>query len=85
MVTNGRINQLYRKAEEAGAMGGKIIGAGGGGYLLLYCNAPKAQEKIRKIMADEQIDELKYSFDFTGTTVVVDDGVRNKYRKPALV
>lgn len=85
MVTNGRINQLYRKAEEAGAMGGKIIGAGGGGYLLLYSNSPKAQEKIRKIMADEQIDELKYSFDFTGTTVVVDDGVRNKYRKTALV
>lgn len=86
MVTNGKINQLYRKAMDMGALGGKIIGAGGGGYLLLYCSDPLSREKIRAMFEEDEIQELKYSFDFNGTSVVVDDGVRNKHRQqPALV
>ena len=85
MITNGRINQLYRRAIDSGAQGGKIIGAGGGGYLLLYCSDPKAQERVRTMMEEEEIEELRYAFDFGGTSVVVDDGVRNKYRKSILV
>ena len=84
LVTNGKINQLYRKAMDLGAMGGKIIGAGGGGYLLLYCSDPQARERIRLGFSDEAAQELTYSFDFNGSSVVVDDGIRNKHRQPAL-
>ncbi|HLD50390.1 MAG TPA: galactokinase [bacterium] len=82
MVTNGKINQLYRKAEAAGAMGGKIIGAGGGGYLLLYSSDPVKREKIREIMTPET-EELQYRFDTQGAMVVVDDGVRAKHKRTA--
>ncbi len=80
MVTNGRINQAYRLAIESGAMGGKIIGAGGGGYLLLYCSDAKKRERLRQTLENEGLEELRYSFDFNGTTVLVDDGIRNKHR-----
>jgi D-glycero-alpha-D-manno-heptose-7-phosphate kinase len=36
-ITNQRIDELYEKAREAGALAGKLLGAGGGGYLLLFC------------------------------------------------
>lgn len=79
MVTNGRINHFYRLAMEGGAEGGKVIGAGGGGYLLLYCSDPDNRTKLRNLLTQEGMQELRYSFDFTGVTVVVDDGVRNKH------
>lgn len=79
MVTNGRINHFYRIAVENGAMGGKIIGAGGGGYLLLYCSDTNKQTQLRKILANEGMQELRYAFDSSGVTVLVDDGVRNKH------
>ncbi len=80
MVTNGRINQLYQKAIECGASAGKIIGAGGGGYLLLYSSDAEARQRIREMMKSEEVEELHYSYDFSGVTVLVDDGVRNKHR-----
>ncbi len=85
MVSNGRINHLYQKAMEGGAQGGKIIGAGGGGYLLLYCADSGKQTVIRKIMKGSGLEELKYSFDFTGTSVLVDDGMRSKKSNEVLV
>jgi len=39
-ITNPRIDELYHEARKAGAIGGKILGAGGGGYLLLFCPFP---------------------------------------------
>lgn len=36
-ITNPQVDQLYEEAKKAGAMGGKLLGAGGGGYLLVYC------------------------------------------------
>lgn len=78
-VSNGKINQIYQRAMNYGAQGGKIIGAGGGGYLLLYCSDPKARIKIRESMSKDGIEELKYSFDFNGSMVLVDDGIRNKH------
>lgn len=78
-VTNGRINQLYRSAIENGALGGKIIGAGGGGYLLLYCSREEKRQQLREALLAQGMQELRYAFDLTGTTVLVDDRVRNKH------
>ncbi|UUZ92478.1 hypothetical protein LJK87_45270 [Paenibacillus sp. P25] len=46
-ISNPEIDDLYRKALEAGALGGKIAGAGGGGFLMLYVPLP-AQDRVRK-------------------------------------
>lgn len=77
-VTNGRINRLYQLGVENGAEGGKIIGAGGGGYLLLYCSEEADRERIRAAMQAEGLEELRYRFDFTGTTILVEDGVESR-------
>ena len=84
-ITSGRINQLYRLAMENGAAAGKIIGAGGGGYLLIYCPDQEKRDQIRMQMAKAGIDELRYSFDFTGVNVLVDDGARSKHTDFALI
>ena len=42
---------MYQKARDAGALGGKIAGAGGGGFLLLYCDEDK-QDKVRSALSE---------------------------------
>ena len=83
-VTSGRINKLYQWATENGAQGGKLIGAGGGGYLLLYCSNEEKRKQIRAGMETEGLEELKYRFDFTGTTVLVDDALESKHLSVSL-
>jgi D-glycero-alpha-D-manno-heptose-7-phosphate kinase len=61
-----------------GAMGGKIIGAGGGGYLLFYASDAEKRQGIRQAMLREGLEELKYRFDFNGSAVLVDDGVESR-------
>ena len=85
LVTNGRVNQYYQLARDHGAMGGKIIGAGGGGYLLVYCSDEKKRQRIRTAMSEAGLAELKYTFDSSGVTVLVDDGVRNKHHEAVAV
>ena len=46
-VTNNKIDEIYKIALNSGATGGKIIGSGGGGYLLIYCKK-KFQAKLKK-------------------------------------
>ena len=50
-VTNSQIDEWYNKALKAGALGGKIAGAGGGGFLLIYCDEDK-QDKVRAALSD---------------------------------
>lgn len=77
-VTNGRINRLYQLALKKGASGGKLIGAGGGGYLLFVCPTEEDATRLRLALSEEGLEEMKYRFDFTGTTVLVDDNVETK-------
>ena len=84
LVTNGKINRHYQTAMANGAQGGKIIGAGGGGYLLAYCSDPEKRSLLRLALSQEGLEELKYSFDFTGTNVLVDDGIRGKHIKETI-
>lgn len=71
-ISNSRIDQLYSLARENGAVGGKITGAGGGGFLLLYCEPPQ-QEFVRAAMAAEGVHEMAFAFDFQGAQVIVND------------
>jgi D-glycero-alpha-D-manno-heptose-7-phosphate kinase len=70
-ISDPRIDRWYDLARDNGAIGGKLIGAGGGGFLLFYCsNSHKGQ--LREAMAGEGLRELPYDFDFDGAKVVVD-------------
>ena len=69
-ISDARIDRWYTAARESGALGGKIIGAGGGGFLMLYCpNGKKAS--VRRAMSAEGLHEMSYNFDFQGAKVLV--------------
>lgn len=72
-ITDSYIDFYYKKALEAGADGGKILGAGGGGFLLFYCRK-EYQEAVRESLRD--LREFPISFDKQGTTIVLDDRLR---------
>ena len=62
-MSNNSIDNLYSYALKNGALGGKLIGAGGGGFLLFYTNSPK---KLRKALKDKKLEEVSFNFDFQG-------------------
>ena len=71
-ITSPEIDKLYETARENGAIGGKILGAGGGGYLLLFCDFDKKHivaEKLEKLGG--QI--VEFGFDFKGLQTWVMD------------
>ena len=63
-MTNDYIDYIYEYAIKNGAIGGKLVGAGGGGFLLFYSNNPEA---LRFAMLQKKLTELRFSFDFEGT------------------
>lgn len=71
-ISSNQIDALYRTAKENGAVGGKITGAGGGGFLLLYCE-PAHQEAVRKALAAAGAREMTFRFDSKGAQVIVND------------
>jgi D-glycero-alpha-D-manno-heptose-7-phosphate kinase len=71
-ISNSRIDRLYTLARESGALGGKITGAGGGGFLMLYCE-PRYQEDVRVSLAEHGLHEMVFAFDFQGAQVIVND------------
>jgi D-glycero-alpha-D-manno-heptose-7-phosphate kinase len=71
-ISNSRIDQLYELAFEHGALGGKITGAGGGGFLLLYCELPQ-QGSLKAAMAKAGLKEMAFAFDCQGAQVIVND------------
>jgi D-glycero-alpha-D-manno-heptose-7-phosphate kinase len=66
-ISNGRIDQHYERAMRAGALGGKLLGAGGGGFLLFYCE-PHLQDRLRSEL--HELAELPFSFDMEGSKVI---------------
>jgi len=71
-ISYSRIDALYEIAIRSGALGGKITGAGGGGFLLLFCE-PQRQERVRQMLAAERLKEMQFNFDFQGAQVLVND------------
>ncbi len=66
-ITNGEIDEIYQAARGAGALGGKITGAGGGGFLLLYCPHER-QDALRNALSELQ--ELPFQLEGDGTKVI---------------
>jgi D-glycero-alpha-D-manno-heptose-7-phosphate kinase len=69
-ISDDRIDQWYRIALENGALGGKIMGAGGGGFFMFFCpNHHKS--KLREALTAAGLREMRYNFDFEGAKVLV--------------
>lgn len=66
-MSNARINEWYEYAMANGALGGKLIGAGGGGFLMFYAGD---KPKLRHAMREKGLQEVRFRFDFEGTKVV---------------
>jgi len=71
-ISNSHIDAIYDLAIKNGAAGGKITGAGGGGFLLLYCESPN-HERVRQALTGKGLKEMTFSFDFQGAHVLVND------------
>jgi len=66
-MSNPQIDEWYELGRKAGAIGGKLVGAGGGGFLMFYAPEPN---RVRAAMAEAQLEEVRFRFDFDGTRVV---------------
>ena len=66
-ISNQSIDRCYAKALAAGATGGKISGAGGGGFLLLYCEKDR-QGRVREAL--RELKEVEFTFESKGTTII---------------
>lgn len=67
-MSNHDIDRWYQVALDNGALGGKLIGAGGGGFLMFYT---EEKMKLRHAMRDQGLTEVRFRFDFEGTKTVV--------------
>ena len=66
-MSNPKIDEWYDLGRQAGAIGGKLVGAGGGGFLMFYAPEPM---KVRQAMIAAGLEEVRFRFDFDGTRVV---------------
>lgn len=68
-ISNSRFDEIYGIAKESGALGGKISGAGGGGFFVFYVE--EHHTRFRDTMKKIGLREMRYRFDFEGTKVLV--------------
>jgi D-glycero-alpha-D-manno-heptose-7-phosphate kinase len=66
-ISNSKIDHYYGIGKENGALGGKLLGAGGGGFLLFYAKQEN-QERLRRSLSD--LTEISFSFDYAGSTII---------------
>ena len=66
-ITNPHIDELYKTARGAGAIGGKLLGAGGGGFVLLFA-PPERQTKIRQALKNAL--EIPFKLESLGTQII---------------
>jgi D-glycero-alpha-D-manno-heptose-7-phosphate kinase len=74
-VSNERIDHCYEVARNNGAIGGKIAGAGGGGFLILYCE-DGAMDRVAARLAEEGLRRMDFSFENDGARVLFNAGLR---------
>ncbi len=67
-MSNEFIDSAYNEALKSGAIGGKLVGAGGGGFLMFYA---QDKDKLRNKMAEIGLEEVRFKFDFEGTKVML--------------
>ena len=66
-MSNERIDYWYRRAMSSGALAGKLVGAGGGGFLAFLA---EDRERLRAAMREEGLQEIRFRFDYEGTKVI---------------
>ena len=66
-MSNSRIDEWYELGRKNGAIGGKLVGAGGGGFLLFYS---EEHRRLREAMGRAGLEEVRFRFDFEGTKVL---------------
>ena len=69
-ISGSVIDRWYEIARASGALGGKLMGAGGGGFFVFYCRG-ESRPLLRAAMAEEGLQEVRYRFDFEGAKVLV--------------
>ena len=74
-ISNGIVDEMYNKGMAAGALGGKLLGAGGAGFILFYCPKDR-QEAFREQMGD--INEMPFHFDNFGSKIIYVGDLFNK-------
>ena len=67
-MSNEQIDEWYQLARRSGAVGGKLVGAGGGGFLMFYATD---RNLLRHAMASAGLEEVRFKFDFEGTKVIL--------------
>lgn len=67
-ISNPLIDGAYEKAMKAGALGGKLLGAGGGGFLLFYVNTESKKAAVRKALND--LTEMPFELDQAGCSII---------------
>lgn len=82
-MSNPGFDRIYDIAKENGALGGKISGAGGGGFFIFYIE--ERHETLRKAMQKIGLREMRYRFEFEGTKVLVNfmDGLNDEAKRHA--
>ena len=70
LMSNDEIDRCYSIAMDSGALGGKLVGAGSGGFLLFYA---KDLDSLRSAMAAKGLSEVRFVFDFDGSSLLVRD------------
>ncbi len=69
-MSNSAFDEVYKKAKKAGALGGKILGAGGGGFFLMYA-MEGSEDKVRKVFEKYKMREVPIRVDSGGTQILV--------------
>jgi D-glycero-alpha-D-manno-heptose-7-phosphate kinase len=67
-MSNHRIDSWYELAMNNGAIGGKLVGAGGGGFLMFYA---EDRARLRRVLSEAGMEEVRFRFDFEGTKVLM--------------
>lgn len=69
-ISNGSVDRWYEMAREAGSLGGKLMGAGGGGFLMFYCQ-PACRDRVRSVLTAEGLKEISFRFEPAGSRILL--------------
>ena len=75
LITNSKINDIYDDAIRFGALGGKLLGAGGGGFLLMYMRQDQRKKFFKK---NYQLINIPFKFTSTGSEIIFDQLKKDK-------
>lgn len=71
-ISSGKIDKYYKMALDSGALGGKVIGAGGGGFLMFYCNDNISKKNLIRKFQAQGLEDVKFRFEPDGSKIISD-------------